>query len=558
MKTHCTRPGCPRPSNVFPDLDDRKTLKTVQQKFCTACGMPQILGGRYIPLKLLGQGGFGAAFLAVDRYTPKMRQCVVKQFQPSSDLKPEQLKIAQDLFDREAEALEDLGNRHQQIPNLFAFFELQVPGSIPQKSEDYFYLVQEFIDGLNMEEELAQRGLFSEAEVLEILTEVLKILKFVHDHNAIHRDIKPSNVMRSRQGRIYLLDFGAVKQSTVGQAAKAGQQRSTGIYSMGFAPPEQMQGDKVYPATDLYALGVTCISLLTGKEPTDLYDSYSNTWNWRSYAQVSDRLEAIFNRMLQPVPRERFQAADDVLNALRPLYPSSTPQQQSPASYFPSNPSSPATPGSSSTSLQGRAGVAQSNPTIPPPAPVAPPPPPAPIAPPPAPVAPPPPPVAPISVASPAPMAVPTPVPGSVRTKGTAAQKTSAPSRPLSSLAVIKGAMFTGFETGLLAIAALSFAPSPIVALGIIAAGFVGLALLQIANIVGGSDLPIFAVFGLLLALGLHQFKVLGGFSVLTNLLPTAASHLLAIVLLPVMAGLLVMAGAIIFLLVYRLLSRFL
>ncbi|NEP45570.1 MAG: protein kinase, partial [Okeania sp. SIO2H7] len=194
MKTHCTRPGCPRPINVFADLDDRKTLKTIQQKFCTACGMPQILGGRYIPLKLLGQGGFGAAFLAVDRYTPKMRKCVVKQFQPSNDLQPEQLKIAQELFDREAEALEDLGNRHPQIPNLFAFFELGVSSTVPKKSEDYFYLVQEFIDGLNMEEELAQKGSFNEAEVLEILSEVLKILKFVHDHSAIQRDIKPSNV----------------------------------------------------------------------------------------------------------------------------------------------------------------------------------------------------------------------------------------------------------------------------------------------------------------------------------------------------------------------------
>ncbi|NEP53319.1 MAG: serine/threonine protein kinase, partial [Moorea sp. SIO3C2] len=439
MKTHCTRPGCPRPTNVFADLDDRQVLKKIQQKFCTACGMPQILGGRYIPLKLLGQGGFGAAFLAVDRYTPKMRQCVVKQFQPSNDLQPEQLKIAQELFDREAEALEDLGNRHPQIPNLFAFFELQVPGSIPQKSEDYFYLVQEFIDGLNMEEALAQRGPFPEDEVLEILVEVLKILKFVHDHNAIHRDIKPSNVMRLRQGRIYLLDFGAVKQSTVGQSAKAGQQRSTGIYSMGFAPPEQMQGDKVYPATDLSALGVTCITLLTGKDPTELYDSYSNTWNWRAYAPVSDRLEAIFNRMLQATPRERFQSADEILNLLGALPKSSRPKRPPAPPTPPSVPSSK--PSSSpSTTLQRSAGVAQANPTLPPPASVAPPPPP---------VAPPPPPVA--SSPVPASQAMPTPSP---KAKKAVLPKQPSPKRSLSSFAVIKGALFTGFETGLLAIAA--------------------------------------------------------------------------------------------------------
>lgn len=539
MKTHCTRPGCPRPTNVFADLDDRKVLKKVQQKFCTACGMPQILGGRYIPLKLLGQGGFGAAFLAVDRYTPKMRKCVVKQFQPSNDLQPEQLKIAQELFDREAEALEDLGNRHPQIPNLFAFFELQVPGNIPQKSEDYFYLVQEFIDGLNMEEALAQGGPFPEADVLEILTEVLKILKFVHEHNAIHRDIKPSNVMRSRQGRIYLLDFGAVKQSTVGQA-KAGQQRSTGIYSMGFAPPEQMQGDKVYPATDLYALGVTCITLLTGKEPADLYDSYSNTWNWRAYVQVSDRLEAIFNRMLQATPRERFQSADEILSVLGSLPPQSKPKRSRPPSQSP-NPSPPSTstPSSPSTTLQRSAGVAQANPTLPPNPPVAPPPPK--VTPP---VAPPP----------PAPIAAPTPTP--IAKKMGQAQQ-AAPKRSLSSFAIMKGALFTGFETGLLAIAALSFTPLPI-ALGVIAVGFVGLGLLQISNIVGGSDLPIFAVLGLLIAVGWHSFNIAGGFSWLTTLGLGEASHLVAIVVFPVMAGLVVMAGAIVFLLVYRLLSRFL
>jgi serine/threonine-protein kinase len=116
MEIYCTRPSCPRPQNHFPDLDNKATLKTAQQKYCTSCGMPLILVGRYLPLKLLGQGGFGAAFLARDRYTPAMRQCVVKQFQPSGDLNPQQFQMAQDLFEREAEVLEQLGCRHPQIP----------------------------------------------------------------------------------------------------------------------------------------------------------------------------------------------------------------------------------------------------------------------------------------------------------------------------------------------------------------------------------------------------------------------------------------------------------
>ncbi|HEY9861509.1 MAG TPA: protein kinase, partial [Candidatus Obscuribacterales bacterium] len=175
--------------------------------------MPLILIGRYLPLKLLGKGGFGAAFLARDRYTPAMRQCVVKQFQPSGDLNPDQMEVAKNLFEREAEVLEQLGNNHPQIPDLFAFFSLTVPSRTANKQDEFFYLVQEFIDGQTMEEELAQKGQLSQDEVVEVLVEVLKILQFVHENHPIHRDIKPSNIMRHRNGRIYLLDFGAVKKA---------------------------------------------------------------------------------------------------------------------------------------------------------------------------------------------------------------------------------------------------------------------------------------------------------------------------------------------------------
>ncbi|HEY9607773.1 serine/threonine-protein kinase [Allocoleopsis sp.] len=335
MEIYCTRPSCPRPQNHFPDLDNKATLKTAQQKFCTACGMPLILVGRYLPSKLLGQGGFGAAFLARDRYTPAMRQCVVKQFQPSGDLNPQQLQIAQDLFEREAEVLEQLGSRHPQIPDLFAFFPLSVPKTQGGKEDQFFYLVQEFIDGQNLEEELNRKGQFSEAEALEVLREILNVLKFVHENGSIHRDIKPSNIMRDTNGRFYLLDFGAVKQVTT--AAGAGGGRSTGIYSQGFAPPEQMAGAQVYPSTDLYALAVTVITLLTGKEAGELYDSYSNGWNWKLYAQVSNTVADVLDRMLLATPNQRFQSAQEVIDAL-------TPRPASPPPPPPINPFPPPSP----------------------------------------------------------------------------------------------------------------------------------------------------------------------------------------------------------------------
>ncbi|MEB3829955.1 serine/threonine protein kinase [Phormidium sp. CCY1219] len=340
MEIHCTRPSCPRPQNEFADLDDPAELKTAQQKFCTACGMPLILDGRYMPQRLLGQGGFGAAFLACDRRTPTMRQCVVKQFQPRGDLNAQQMAIAQKLFDREAEVLDDLGNRHPQIPDLLAFFPLEVPSLTPGKQEQFFYLVQEFIDGENLEEQLQSKGKFSETEVVEVLQQILKILQFVHQNQVIHRDIKPSNIMRSRHSdRLYLLDFGAVKQVTQASLAP-GTNRSTGIYSMGFAPPEQMAGRTVFPATDLYALAVTCIMLLTGKDPQTLFDSYTNRWNWRSDAEIDEKLADILDRLLLPTPSQRFQSATEVLEAL--VAKPSAPPPPTPAPPIPAPTPSPA------------------------------------------------------------------------------------------------------------------------------------------------------------------------------------------------------------------------
>ena len=325
MKIYCTRPSCfGADRNNFTDLEDPMLLKTVQQKFCTTCGMPLILDGRYLPERLLGKGGFGTAFLAKDRRSPTFKYCVVKQFQPSSDLSPQQLATAQNLFEREAHVLEKLGNQHPQIPDLFAYFPLEAPGWQSSKAQQFFYIVQEYIKGENLETELATKGQFSEIEVREVLQEILKILEFVHDHDVIHRDIKPSNIMRDEQGHLHLLDFGAVKQVTQNPGGQ-----STGIYSLGFAPPEQMRGYTVFPSTDLYALAVTCLVLLTGKEPQELFDSYSDQWRWKQLVSVSDQLAPIFDRMLLPTPSDRFGSATQVLTALNPVSIPPIPQLSS-------------------------------------------------------------------------------------------------------------------------------------------------------------------------------------------------------------------------------------
>lgn len=332
MEVICTRPHCPRPRNQCLDLDDSNRLTSIEQKYCITCGMPLILGGRYLPERLLGQGGFGAAFLAVDRYSPKKAKCVIKQFQPSGNLSPQALEKAKNLFFQEAHVLEDLGREHPQIPDLYAFFPLKVKNQLTGEEEQFFYLAQEYIDGKNLEEILQQQQKpFQESEVKNILKELLLILKFIHENGSIHRDIKPSNIMLSKNGRLYLLDFGAVKQATNNPSNT--QEKSTTIYSAGFAPPEQQLGNQVSAATDLYALAATCVILLTNRDPDELYDPQKQIWNWQNYApNISADLAQVFNKMLLANPRDRFQSCEEVLTALNPPPPSPPPSPIPPAS----------------------------------------------------------------------------------------------------------------------------------------------------------------------------------------------------------------------------------
>jgi serine/threonine protein kinase len=308
VEIYCTRPGCAKPLNSFPELNSGNTLKIATQKFCTHCGMPMILGGRYLPEQPLAKGGFGTTFIARDRYTPAMRRCVVKQLLPTG-FSPQQMVVAKAMFEREGAVLEELG-RHPNIPDLLAFFPVE------SGAEEYFYLVQEYIDGLTLEQVVEQTGGLLESEVLEMLESLLPVLQFVHDSGSIHRDIKPSNIMVGRQDtKYYLLDFGAVKQIT---AAVPGA-RSTGIFTPGFGAPEQMRGDRVLPATDIYALGVTCIYLLTGKHPEDLFDLQKNQWDWRGQvgSPVSAEFSQVIDRMTANAPSDRYDSAQAVLSALR-------------------------------------------------------------------------------------------------------------------------------------------------------------------------------------------------------------------------------------------------
>lgn len=320
MSLLCTRPGCAQPHSLSEPLPtffsdpvaDR--LEQLKRSCCQVCGMPLVLNDRYYPYQILGKGGFAATYLAIDGASHD-RRCVVKQLQPNPRFDNAQLELAQTLFRREASALAQFGAGHPQIPNLYDFFPLVVPERSENLAhQEFFYLIQEFVAGKTLSEEIKTRGALPIPLVLNVFEQVLDILDYVHQHHSIHRDIKPSNLMLHPSGQIYLLDFGAVKQ--VSQVGEMSSEWSSNIYSPGYAPPEQVSGAAVYPATDLYALGVTCVVVLTGEKPRKLMDPYKQSWRYRDYVAISDALAAIFDRCLAPAPSDRFASALEALEAL--------------------------------------------------------------------------------------------------------------------------------------------------------------------------------------------------------------------------------------------------
>ncbi|MHC5933768.1 protein kinase domain-containing protein [Nostoc sp.] len=288
--SYCLNPHCPKPENPH------------DVKFCRTCGSKLLLKERYRAIKPIGQGGFGKTFLAVDEDKPSKPRCVIKQFYPQAQ-GTNTLAKAVELFNQEAVQLDELG-KHPQIPELLAYFT----------QEDRQYLVQEFIDGQNLAQELAHQGAFSETQIWQLLNDLLSVLQFCHARHVIHRDIKPENIiLRQSDRKLVLVDFGAAK-SAIGAALN---QTGTSIGSPEYVAPEQMRGRAIF-ASDIYSLGATCINLLTVRSPFDSYDTNNGTWVWQQYLQtpVSNQLSRILNKMLESIPIRRYQTVDEVLKDL--------------------------------------------------------------------------------------------------------------------------------------------------------------------------------------------------------------------------------------------------
>ncbi len=271
-----------------------------------ALAVGSLLQNRYRIVRLLGQGGFGRTYLTKDQGRFE-EECVIKEFMPPAGCDRFSSKAAQ-LFQREAEILYQIS--HPQIPQFRATFE----------QDQRLFLVQEHIEGLTYRDILQQRPgqAFSETEIRAFLGQLLPVLAHIHAKGIIHRDISPDNIiLRRSDQKPVLIDFGVVKEVVTRlQTGTTGVQATT-VGKAGYAPSEQLQSGRAYPCSDLYALAVTVLVLMTGKEPQALFDDTTLGWNWRPFVQVSDRLAMVLDKALSYRPGDRYQSVSEMVRALQ-------------------------------------------------------------------------------------------------------------------------------------------------------------------------------------------------------------------------------------------------
>ncbi|MEM9923163.1 MAG: bifunctional serine/threonine-protein kinase/formylglycine-generating enzyme family protein [Cyanobacteria bacterium P01_D01_bin.50] len=266
----------------------------------------QTLRNRYKIIKKIGSGGFGETYLAEDLGIPVdlKPKCVVKRLK-TKNLKDEELKWVKQAFRKEAATLYKLGHIHPQIPNLLEYFQ----------ERNQFYLVQEFIDGVDLTETIPLGKNIYEDEVILLLQEILEVLEVVHQQNIIHRDINPKNIMRRRiDGKIVLIDFGAVKQVVCGNLVQPNITAVVG--TPGFIPFEQCNG-KPKLASDIYAVGMLGIQTLTGIRSDKLDFNRDGEVIWLNKVNISDDFAEVLTKMVHPRVSQRYQNAAEALKAIQ-------------------------------------------------------------------------------------------------------------------------------------------------------------------------------------------------------------------------------------------------
>ncbi len=267
----------------------------------------QILNDRYRILSLLGTGGMGAVYHAFDPVLN--REVAIKQLQPDLITGKQSDQVRQQ-FLREAQSLAAL--HHPNLPRVTDFFSV----------ENQHYLVMDYIAGQTLQEVLqtARNGL-AERQVLLWADQLLSALEYIHQHGLVHRDIKPSNIRLTPDGRIFLVDFGLVKQSDPTHPGTLSLIR--GIGTPEYAPPEQYEASTAHTdeRSDIFALGATLYHLLSGRAPTTVSVRMAEPARFQPPHEhnpnISPAVERVILRAMEMERAKRFASADDMRRALQ-------------------------------------------------------------------------------------------------------------------------------------------------------------------------------------------------------------------------------------------------
>ncbi|MEG3967229.1 protein kinase [Microcoleus sp. T2B6] len=270
-----------------------------------------ILQNRYRVIDRIGGGGFGEIFEVDDGGIIK----VLKVLNLDNFNNPDIKQKATILFQREAEFL--MSQRHPGIPHVEkdGYFNWPEGSSKPLPC-----LVMEKIPGQNLQEWMLARANqpINTETAIDWLTQLTQILNLLHEQQYFHRDIKPSNIMLKPDGKLVLVDFGAVREVTETYLRQQKENYTgTAIISAGYTPSEQAEGHAV-PQSDFFALGRTFVYLLTGKVPIDLPKNPDNgELIWRDKAtQVSPHLANLLDQMMAIFPGKRPQTCQEILQIL--------------------------------------------------------------------------------------------------------------------------------------------------------------------------------------------------------------------------------------------------
>ena len=275
-----------------------------------------IVNGRYEVNQRLGRGGFGITYTAYDTLRSPLT-VVIKQIclitTDNSSRENNNRRMIIRLLERETTVFVNK-LKHACIPDFIESFE----------EDDYYYMTHEYIEGHDLSHEICSGEPISELEAVNILRETLVVLQFLHQNHVIHRNIKPTNIIRRRDNKLVLINFGSFNEiAEYIHSHTTIYDEPTRIYSKGYTAPEQMIGNPKLNS-DIYALGMVLMQAVTGfsiddicnPDNTPVIDSRGN-YIWQEYApQISPKLKRIISKMIEYSCRDRYQTVDEVLSAI--------------------------------------------------------------------------------------------------------------------------------------------------------------------------------------------------------------------------------------------------